>query len=693
MAQFQISVIRETSGRKRLPDWATVYVRVVEELRARGLLEAAGQHLQVARQGGYCGMDILLFLLAFFCWGGGTSFKEFGLACQGFGPALAAVGGRRRWPAPSSVSRFLAVVLPADAQTFTKWALSVGSCGDFLLSSPLAQARDTFGRGWTVLDFDPVCLVARQRALPEGDDLPIAQREAEDLCKAGYPGRKRGETQVSQSRLQHAGTGQWLGASTVPGNANMANGLSEDLNQAMPTLMASGIRPGETVVRFDGAGGHAACMDAVTRTGEHYLTRLGHYETLQYPDVCARLAQASWSVAPDSGSGPTRDATELSAWQEHSPANSADVSPEIDRRLVVSRFPARDGEKHGAGTVIEGWQYEIYQTDLAPDAWPAAELVELYYGRNGQENRFAQLNRELDIDRVFSWQPNGQQVVTTVALWVWNLHTMLGAELCAPLGTSGPQPARSIVEAPPQAPLPMPEPPIIPATKVIPPTKVILPPAVPQSTPQLVDVTATSIEDLDWLKLLERRENWQWSGANCLTCPAGVAVPLRKVRLMRDRQVAIFRAHPHDCVPCRLRTACLGVTYPGSCKEIGVTLPPGTVFSDAHAKAVASSRSAHPSAYNMPAKPTGDWRVPTPVAAGRLQALPSLLLPSVFRHASQVATRNWEVRVIPPIVEPPEKRPRHLAGSPAERQHRRKTWAERLAANSLPTKAVVRHFR
>lgn len=256
MAQHQVSVISKGSGRKRLPDWATAYVRLVTELRARGLLDAAGEHLQVARQGGYCGMDIMLFLLAFFSWGGGTSFKEFGLACLGFGPALAAVGGRQRWPAPSSVSRFLAVVRREDAQIFATWALGPGSCGQSLLSSTLAQGRDTRGRGLTLLDFDPVCLAVRQRALPEGADLPVAQREADDMCKPGYPGRKRGETQVSQARLQHAGTGQWLGAATTPGNANMNNCLTETLAQAMPTLTMAGIVPAEIAVRFDGAGGY-----------------------------------------------------------------------------------------------------------------------------------------------------------------------------------------------------------------------------------------------------------------------------------------------------------------------------------------------------------------------------------------------------------------------------------------------------
>ena len=78
-------------------------MRICSELQARGLLCEAGKHPQVVRQDGYVGMDILPFLIAFFCWGGATSFKDFGKTCLGFGPALAAVCGRKKWPSPSSV--------------------------------------------------------------------------------------------------------------------------------------------------------------------------------------------------------------------------------------------------------------------------------------------------------------------------------------------------------------------------------------------------------------------------------------------------------------------------------------------------------------------------------------------------------------------------------------------------------------
>ena len=65
-------------------------------------------------------------------------------------------------------------------------------------------------------------------------------------------------------------------------------------------------------------------------------------------------------------------------------------------------------KKSGAGVLIDGWQYELYVTDLDADAWPAPDLVTNYYGRIGEENRFGQEDRELGLDRIFSYHVPGQ---------------------------------------------------------------------------------------------------------------------------------------------------------------------------------------------------------------------------------------------------------------------------------------------
>ena len=55
-----------------------------------------------------------------------------------------------------------------------------------------------------VFDIDGTREAARQRALPQTEDLPPPFRRLDDVCAAGYAGRKRGEivrtrTVVSQA--------------------------------------------------------------------------------------------------------------------------------------------------------------------------------------------------------------------------------------------------------------------------------------------------------------------------------------------------------------------------------------------------------------------------------------------------------------------------------------------------------------
>ncbi len=59
-----------------------------------------------------------------------------------------------------------------------------------------------------VFDIDGTREAARQRALPQSDDLPPAFRRLNDVCAPGYTGRKRGEivrtrTVVSQAHSSH----------------------------------------------------------------------------------------------------------------------------------------------------------------------------------------------------------------------------------------------------------------------------------------------------------------------------------------------------------------------------------------------------------------------------------------------------------------------------------------------------------
>jgi hypothetical protein len=58
--------------------------------------------------------------------------------------------------------------------------------------------------------------------------------------------------------------------------------------------------------------------------------------------------------------------------------------------------------------VLDGWQYELFMVDLPADALPAPGAVSLFFGRAGQENRFVQEDREVGLDRIFSYHLPGQ---------------------------------------------------------------------------------------------------------------------------------------------------------------------------------------------------------------------------------------------------------------------------------------------
>ena len=70
---------------------------------------------------------------------------------------------------------------------------------DDLLTRPLTPDKQTegledrAGNTWVVFDLDGTREAARQRALPQTEDLPRAFRRLDEICAPGYRGRKRGK--------------------------------------------------------------------------------------------------------------------------------------------------------------------------------------------------------------------------------------------------------------------------------------------------------------------------------------------------------------------------------------------------------------------------------------------------------------------------------------------------------------------
>jgi hypothetical protein len=100
---------------------------------------------------------------------------------------------RDQLPARSTLSRFLAALTEEPVEALRTLFLAD------LLARPLAPDKqsggllDRAGNTWIVFDIDGTREAARQRALPQTDDLPSALRRLDDVCAPGYRGRKRGE--------------------------------------------------------------------------------------------------------------------------------------------------------------------------------------------------------------------------------------------------------------------------------------------------------------------------------------------------------------------------------------------------------------------------------------------------------------------------------------------------------------------
>jgi hypothetical protein len=167
-------------------------------------------------------------------------------------------------------------------------------------------------------------------------------------------------------------------------------------------------------------------MPFITRAAQQIMT---------LPEVQVRLSIATWEFVPGAEIDGMRSVAELGTITleaaDGSLRDDGSSYVPVTVRTVVSRI--RQGGEAGRGIVIEGWQYEVFLTMLEPAARPAAEVVSAYNGRSTCENRYAQEDRELELDRVFNYQPGGQELATVVGMMVWNMQIVHGFRLSPPL--------------------------------------------------------------------------------------------------------------------------------------------------------------------------------------------------------------------------------------------------------------------
>lgn len=400
------------------------------------------------------------------------------------------------------------------------------------------------------------------------------------------------------------------------------------------------------MARMDGEFGYVPFYTACRERNLPFVTRLTRPKLFTDPAFLARLRGATWLEVPDSLSGPRRAAADLGEWtltpgkKTRRPDGSA-YEP-VTLRVVASIYP-REG-KAQRGRVIDGWQVELFAVDLPTDAWPAPEAVAAYFGRNGEENRFAQEDRELGLDRIVSYHLPGQELATVVGLLLWNLRLAHGFDAQPPPRVAPVQPLQ-VVAVDKRVPSGWPHDPVV----------------------------SQRLSEVDWEERLSTKPGWSFDGGTgTLKCTTGRSLAVTTVRKeahAEDRTGLIFRRPKGGCEDCDERVVCLRTSRIGASKHAEFSVPSGVAD---------GVRSRLRQLREQPA-----WSDMPPVS-GSLGVVDTLFLPAVARQVFAEELAGGNLRLIVTRPPPARPRPRLVAADKAARQHRRKTWAQNRDRYALP---------
>ena len=266
-----------------------------------------------------------------------------------------------------------------------------------------------------MFDIDGTREAARQRALPQTDELPPPFRRLDDVCAPGYRGRKRGEVVRTRTTVAQAHSYQWLGSFGNPGNGRYREELRKVLSAIGQYLMAHQLSQPHTLLRLDGQYGTGAVLTDVA--GFAFVTRGKEYSVLDHPLVQARL-----HLPPDQFQQRPESQMVRSLYD----CPQIPVGPDGVRcRVVVATHPATK-KKSPVGVTRGGVVYELFFTNLPQQACTAADVVELYLHRGAYAPALFDEDQEIEPDRWCSHSAWGQECWQVVAQWTWNLRLELG---------------------------------------------------------------------------------------------------------------------------------------------------------------------------------------------------------------------------------------------------------------------------
>ena len=503
------------------PPWFGEVVLFVTHLKKQGVLTKLCEHVRFARRrfGRYDMIDFLVVLFGY-AISGERTLEEFYERLQPFAVPFMALFERDRLPSRSALSRFLAALTEAPVEALRTLFL------DNLLARPLTPDKQTgglvdrAGNSWMVFDLDGTREAARQRALPQTDELPPPFRRLGDVCAPGYRGRKRGEVVRTRTTVSQAHSYQWLGSFGNRGNGRYREELRKALTAIGRYLTAYQLEASRTLLRLDGQYGNGAVIADVA--GFAFVSRGKDYHLLDHPQIQARL-----HLPPDQIQQRPESQTARSLYD----CPELPVGPEgIPCRVVVATHPAGN-KKSPVGVTRAGVVYELFFTNLPQHAFTACDVVELYLHRGAFEPALSDEDKEQDPDRWCSHAAWGQECWQLVSQWVWNLRLELGHQL-------EPTPLRITEFAP----------------------------AIPEQNAQTVMHSAESAPASGYgpPTTATSWKTGRFTGADfplqpdgTLRCPAGSTLTLQERRQEADGSLRlVYAASIRNCRPCPLREQC-----------------------------------------------------------------------------------------------------------------------------------------
>lgn len=634
----------------RLPDVVVQGALSLMVLAGTDELTKVGEALKIRRSGGFAGIDLWVMLWLYFASGSHMGFKAFWRLIRPHSAQLGAMAGRSRLASTSSVSRGLSAVELKLLRPIGDDLLLLPGDMDKLLRHPAMQTYDTHGDGWHVFDLDPTVTTLRHRALPVSDELPEPRRTSENTGRPGYSGRKRGDIQFRRITVQHAGSSLWTHGHLSPGGGSAREDFGLALDSVVGVAKRLEVSLDRVLLRMDGEHGSVPRYTACREKGIPFITRLNRPALLSSPEILDRLRRATFYVVEDSGGGPQRAAAELgeltiAAGKETLRDDGTPYEP-VTVRVVASMFPKSRPAKRGVN--LDGWQVELFAVDVPADRWPAPEAITAYFGRTGQENRFAQEDRELGLDRIVSYHLPGQELATLVALSLWNHDVVRGFE-CNPPPEQAPVQQLREAKVDERVPALWPRDPVL----------------------------VSHLGKVEWPALLkEKKEKWRFDDkTGALVCSDRRPLTLTTVRDRGDdtgKVGLIFCRSAGGCQDCDDRPACLRSKNPKVAKHAEFTVsselaaPIQTRLTEQRRLAAAPARTA------------------TGAPPGPRAVRDALFLPARARGQYRALFLGSTVTV--ELDDRTTLKPTHLslvAADTAERQRRRKTWAQNTARYAL----------